>query len=62
MLSEEVCIAVAKPLTADCEQTKPNFFVKVPRSGAFTKKLVVGLFAICCKTVDAAAPVPHLLF
>jgi len=35
--------------TADCEQTKPNFFVKAPLRGAFTKKLVVGLFAICCR-------------
>jgi hypothetical protein len=37
-------------LTADCNQTKPRFFVKAPQSGAFTKNLVVGLFGICCNT------------
>jgi len=35
--------------TANSYQTKPNFFVKAPLRRAFTKKLVVGLFAICCK-------------
>jgi len=37
--------------TANSYQTKPNFFVKAPLRGAFTKKLVVGLFAICCMNV-----------
>jgi len=37
-------------LAANSYQTKPNFFVKAPLRGAFTKKLVVGLFAICCKS------------
>jgi tRNA(fMet)-specific endonuclease VapC len=36
--------------TANPDQTKPRFFVKAPRSGAFTKNL--GLFSICCNFTD----------
>ncbi len=35
-----------RQFTADCNQTKPRFFVKAPLR---TKNLVVGLFGICCK-------------
>jgi len=48
--SAKRCIPVASTVTVNLDQTKPKFFVKAPRGGAFTKNLVVGLFSICCRT------------
>jgi len=37
--------------TVNPEQTKPKFFIKALLRGAFIKKLVVGLFRICCDSI-----------